>query len=427
MATQVSLIPQRSVRELNSALARGRDQWEFLAEASVLLDAADDLDDVLAMALRAAVPRFADICVIRLSGDQTQRTVPAGLARPELMEVFRRITPREESSDGNGQLDLKQRFGSALLTKMNEITLRRIARDAANLAQWRALAATTAITVPIMHRGRGFGRIHFITTGLSGRRYRPRDLMCARDFTLRLASAVERASRHERLRHAVASMRANVRETVHDLGDPLSTIRLALSDILDSPSAAISLSGRADRDIRIALRAAERMQEVITRGLRPDTPDDDIRVLPSARLKLAPFLAGLVAEYRVRARKAGVAMRLSLADSLPSLSVDAASLSRALANLIGNAIKFTPRGGRVTVAAIVQAGTVVLRVSDTGRGISSADQHRIFESQWRASDDRPGNGLGLAIAKAEVEAIGGVIRCSSLAGQGATFEIELRA
>jgi signal transduction histidine kinase len=76
---------------------------------------------------------------------------------------------------------------------------------------------------------------------------------------------------------------------------------------------------------------------------------------------------------------------------------------------------------------MVQAGTVVLRVSDTGRGISSADQHRIFESQWRASDDRPGNGLGLAIAKAKVEAIGGVIRCSSLAGQGATFQIELRA
>jgi signal transduction histidine kinase len=105
--------------------------------------------------------------------------------------------------------------------------------------------------------------------------------------------------------------------------------------------------------------------------------------------------------------------------------VDADSLGRALANLIGNAIKFTPRGGRVIVAAMVEAGTLVLSVSDTGRGISDADQHRIFEAQWRASADQPGSGLGLAIAKAKVEAMGGVIRCTSRPGEGATFRIEL--
>jgi two-component system sensor histidine kinase BaeS len=252
-----------------------------------------------------------------------------------------------------------------------------------------------------------------------------RDVSIACDFTQRLANAVDGALRHERLRHTVASMHTNERETAHDLGDPLSTIRLALTDILDSPAAAVSLSGRADRDIRIALRAAERMQEVITRALNVSSPGDGVQVIPAARLRLAPFLASLVDEYRLRARRAGVALRLSLAASLPYLAVDAASLSRALANLIGNAIKFTPRGGLVIVSALVEGGTLVLSVTDTGPGISSLDQQHIFESQWRASDDRPGTGLGLAIAKAKVEAIGGVIRCTSLPGEGATFRIEL--
>jgi signal transduction histidine kinase len=425
MSSRASLVQQSSAPEGNSSFAHLRDRWQFLAEASLLLGAADDIDEVLAIALRAAVPWFADVCVIRLHGDQTSR--PVALARPELMEAFGRITPREESAEhGADQLDLTRRFGSGRLTVLDEDSLRRIARDDTNLTRWKEVAPTTAITVPICHRGRGFGRIHFLTTCSSGRRYRSRDVMLARDLTQRVASAVDGALRHEQLRHAVASMRAAERETAHDLGDPISTIRLALTDILDSPSAAISLSGRADRDIRIALRAAERTQEVISRALHAGVPADGVHGNPPAHLRIAPFLAALVSEYRVRARKVGVALRLTLAASLPSVPVDAASLSRALANLIGNAIKFTPRGGRVVVAAMVEAGALVLSVSDTGRGISSPDQQHIFESRWRASDDRPGTGLGLAIAKAKVEAIGGVIRCTSLPGEGSTFRIELR-
>jgi signal transduction histidine kinase len=424
MSSRLSLIPQRSIPESDRSSSHGRDHWQVLAEISLRLDAADDLDEVLATALGTVVPWFADVCVIRLNGDRTSSPVRVGLARPELMEAFSRITPREESSDGL-QIDSKRRFGLALLTEMDEDTLRRIARNDANLVPWRELAVTTAITVPITHRGCSLGRVHFLTTSSSGRRYLLRDLRLARDITQRLASALERALRHERLRQAVASMHANTREAAHDLGDPLSTIRLALSDILDFPSVAVSLSGRADRDIRIALRAAERMQQVITRALGPESSGGG-HAAPPARLRIAPFLTTLVNEYRVRARKAGVALRLSAAASLPSLSVDAALLSRALANLIGNAIKFTPRGGRVVVAATVEPGAVVLSVTDTGRGISSADQHHIFDWQWRASEDRPGTGLGLAIAKAKVEAIGGVIRCTSLPGKGSIFRIELR-
>jgi signal transduction histidine kinase len=425
MTSAASLARQASAPEASGRSSHDRDRWQFLAETSLLLGEADDLEDVLATALRAVVPWFADLCVIRLSG---HGTTPArvALARPELMGAFSRVAPRDAPRQDAGPLDSTPRFGSARLSELNDDALRRVARDDADFALWKELAPTTAITVPLNHRGRELGLVRFVTTRTSGLRYHPGDVPLARDIAQRLASAVDGTLRHGELRRSLASMRALQREAAHDLGDPLSTIYLALSDILDHPSAAISLSGRADRNIRIALRAAERMRGVIAGAVKGESPGDAVPMLPSTRLKVAPFLTALVDEYRVRARAAGIALRLSLAAALPSLTVDAESLGRALANLIGNAIKFTPRGGRVIVAAMVEAGALVLSVSDTGRGISDMDQLHIFEAQWRASADRPGSGLGLAIAKAKVEAMGGTIRCISQPGRGATFRVELR-
>jgi signal transduction histidine kinase len=425
MTSAASLARQASAPEASSPGIHDHDRWQFLAETSFLLGEADDLDDVLATALRAVVPWFADLCVIRLNGHGTTPTRVA-LARPELIGAFSRVAPRDAPRQDAGRLDSALAFGSARLSELTDDALRHIARDDADFALWKEVAPTTAITAPLNHRGRQLGLVRFVTTCSSGRRYRPGDVSLALDITQRLASALDGALRHGELRRSLASMRALQREAAHDLGDPLSTIYLALSDLLDHPSAALSLSGRADRDIRIALRAAERMREVIADAGKGESSGEAMHMLSSTRLKVAPFLTALVNEYRIRARAAGIALRLSLAAALPSLTVDAESLGRALANLIGNAIKFTPRGGRVIVAAMVEAGALVLSVSDTGRGISDTDQHHIFEAHWRGSADRPGSGLGLAIAKAKVEEMGGAIRCISQPGRGATFRVELR-
>jgi len=113
---------------------------------------------------------------------------------------------------------------------------------------------------------------------------------------------------------------------------------------------------------------------------------------------------------------------------VPSISMDIGRIGQVLANLIGNALKFTEPGGSITVSAGVRDDNrVVVSVSDTGRGISADDLPRLFDRFWQASrgDLKRGTGLGLAIAKGIVEAHDGRIWVESTEGKGATFSFSL--
>jgi two-component system phosphate regulon sensor histidine kinase PhoR len=108
---------------------------------------------------------------------------------------------------------------------------------------------------------------------------------------------------------------------------------------------------------------------------------------------------------------------------------DARALRQVLDNLVDNAIKYTPDGGRVTVRWAATAGQVSFEIQDTGIGISDADQLRVFERFYRAdkarSRDAGGTGLGLAIVKHLVQAMRGTVRVSSKLGSGTTFRVTL--
>lgn len=97
------------------------------------------------------------------------------------------------------------------------------------------------------------------------------------------------------------------------------------------------------------------------------------------------------------------------------------------ANLIGNAVKFTPRRGTITVDSAVEDGHLLVRVKDTGIGIAEEELPRIFNKYFRASAARgfKGTGLGLTISKAIVEAHGGSIKVESTAGKGSRFSVYL--
>ncbi len=106
---------------------------------------------------------------------------------------------------------------------------------------------------------------------------------------------------------------------------------------------------------------------------------------------------------------------------------DRLRVEQVVGNLLHNAIKFTPRGGRVTVTARVEAGEVLFSVADTGVGIAADDLPRIFERFYKADRARSGGGtgLGLAIAKHIVQAHGGRIWAESVEGRGSTFRFTL--
>src|SRR5262249_37746618 len=106
-------------------------------------------------------------------------------------------------------------------------------------------------------------------------------------------------------------------------------------------------------------------------------------------------------------------------DALPAASVDPARMVQVLSNLVGNAIKFTPRGGQVTITGAAEGTFIAVTVADTGPGIPADELPLVFDRFWQSRrTNRSGAGLGLAIARGIVRAHGGVIDIQSEVGSG---------
>jgi signal transduction histidine kinase len=121
-----------------------------------------------------------------------------------------------------------------------------------------------------------------------------------------------------------------------------------------------------------------------------------------------------------------VELRVSVPEQLTA-NADRDRLRQAVANLVDNAIKYTPRGGRVDVSASRDDRAVMISVADTGPGISEPDLPRIFDRLYRGDQSRTtrGLGLGLSLVRAYVEAQGGTVSVESKRGSGTTFTIRL--
>jgi signal transduction histidine kinase len=122
-------------------------------------------------------------------------------------------------------------------------------------------------------------------------------------------------------------------------------------------------------------------------------------------------------------------LSVNVPTDLPPVRADRARLAQVLTNLLGNAYKYTPEGGAISVRAEVQDGTVLCSVTDTGIGISPRDQERLFQKFFRADDEFvrkvKGTGLGLSIAKSIIELQGGKMWVESELGQGSVFKFTM--
>jgi signal transduction histidine kinase len=211
----------------------------------------------------------------------------------------------------------------------------------------------------------------------------------------------------------------------HDLRTPLSAIvgyAEFLLDELDGP-----LSPGQRESVTVIDRAAKRLTRLA----------DDL--LDFARLRQGPLpaerrvvsLDAMVAEelalLQPMAQERQVTLVLHVAAAPATLEADATRLGRALSNLITNAIKFTLAGGEVAVHVAPVAAGLRVEVRDSGVGIPQDQLGRVFEPFVQAGPPKGGAGLGLAIARAIVEAHGGRIGVTSHEGQGSTFWLELPA
>ena len=139
------------------------------------------------------------------------------------------------------------------------------------------------------------------------------------------------------------------------------------------------------------------------------------------------LLAGCVSDGEREAAVHGSSFSSDIPSGLPCLELDGKQIGRVFANLIGNAVKFTPRRGTIHISGALRDGALLVEVSDSGIGIPSDELPRIFNKYFRASVAHgfKGTGLGLTISKAIVEAHGGSINVESVVGKGSRFSVFL--
>ena len=225
------------------------------------------------------------------------------------------------------------------------------------------------------------------------------------------------------LEHLRSEFVANVS---HELKTPLSAIK-AYAETLR-----LGAVHDADHNVEFVQRIeeqAERLHRLILDLLSLARVESGRQSLEIAEWPLGALVMPCVSRYSEAAESKGIRLTAEPSDEPVSVEADEEVLQTVLANLIDNAVKYTPEGGAVTVRWRAADDRAVLEVSDTGIGIAERHQSRVFERFYRVDKARSralgGTGLGLSIVKHLTQALGGSVRLESSPGRGSTFSVQL--
>jgi signal transduction histidine kinase len=407
---------------------RPSGRWRFLADASALLDGSLDFEQTLANTVRLAVPEVADYCIVALAGkDGSAHWAHAAHRDPGGRDLLDRVRARFPLRAGSDHpLATAIRTGQPELVTVDQARDR---LDETGMAGVGPLAALSAIATPMIARDRTFGAIFFATTALSGRRYGPRDLELAADVGRRAGHAIDHALLYQAAEEAARVRDSLVAVVAHDLKNPVTTIDLAVRVLLEDDHDHFPDDGEHKIELHAIgaiQRAAARMYRLIHDLLDLSRADEGRLSLDPAPVEPLSLLEDAREAHSTLAAGRGIALEVAAAPSLPHVLADRERIAQVFSNLVGNAIEFTPRGGRVRISALPGEEGVTFAVEDTGSGIATEDLPHVFDRFWQAQKkSHGGTGLGLSIAKAIVEAHGGSIGVESTFGAGARFHFTL--
>ena len=228
-----------------------------------------------------------------------------------------------------------------------------------------------------------------------------------------------------RLERSFAALRRFTADASHELKTPLTVVRAGVERAITRPDVPQETLAALEE----TLQEVNRMTELLDSLLTLARADEGRAELHREPVDLRAIVAEAGETGDLLADHAGVAIEIRTPPQPLVLAVDRSRVRQLLLNLIENAVKYTPRGGNVSVQLGASDGEVRLTVADSGIGIAPGDLPHVFDRFWRADSartrtgERPGAGLGLAISKWIVEAHGGAIEVQSRPGRGTTFTV----
>lgn len=241
------------------------------------------------------------------------------------------------------------------------------------------------------------------------------------DRTSTLQATVEQLQEFNQLKTAFVGI------VSHELRTPLTSIKSLSENLLEGVAGPLNEKQKYYAS-RIQLNT-DRLTRMLNELLNLSKMETGKMELRPTVLSLQELLSELVEVFQPLAQRKSITMDVGSMETMPKVRVDRDKLYEVLANLLENAIKFTPSGGRVHIdARVVDDRHIKMNVSDTGCGISEEHMSKIFDKFYRVepgSGPVPGSGLGLAIAKGLIELHGGTIGVESAPGKGSHFYFTL--
>ncbi|HKP74756.1 MAG TPA: GAF domain-containing sensor histidine kinase, partial [Longimicrobiaceae bacterium] len=415
----------KAARKAAEAEAR---RARFLSNVSSVLSASLDYHATLAMLAQLAVPELADWCVIDVVEEDGQLARVAAAHsdadRMPLLSVLRQEFPPRRDGPAPGAQAL--RTGKPVyVPRVTEEWLEKISAGTEHVALLRALGIRSLIAVPLTARADTLGAITLVC---AEKQYTRNDLATAEDFGQRAALSVSNARLYAAAQEASRAKSEFLAVMSHELRTPLNAV-MGYADLLHAGIGG-PVDGRQRSYLDRIKDGARHLEGIIDEILAFSRMEAGHETLRTRRVDLRDVIRQAGDLLRPVARQKELALELALPDEPALVETDPEKVLQILRNLGSNAVKFTD-AGRVRIEAQHDGGRWLVRVSDTGIGISRAHRERVFEPFWQVEQSNRrevgGTGLGLSVARRTAELLGGTLTLESAPGRGSTFTLILPA